>query len=179
MENEQNKLLAAPKSEQQIVPQQPTEITPVKDAGIVQEKTKKFNPSPIQIEWISAGFRLGTQRASAIALELTKTGSKETTDTTMWYRWKQDPGFRSWWAEQWTHFYEMEKHMLIDAGMKQATKDHTWWRDMMEYFGLLQPRDINPAVPPTASPNTQINIMAEAFMKGAKERGVDVEQPIA
>ncbi len=164
--NEQNQ----PPAPTQNNPTAPVAIEPVKDAGIVQRITEKFKPSPIQVSWISVGFELGTQKASLIAAELKKRNIKETDDTSMWYRWNSDPSFRDWWTEQWFRFYEAQKHMLIAAGMKQAEADHEWWRDMMEFFGFLKPRDTGGAQPTSL---TQINFMNEALSKAEKERGIN------
>lgn len=90
------------------------------------------------------------------------------------YQWKQNPAFAQWWNEQWALILDGIRREAIKIGMRQAKQGRIDFFDrVLEIIHLKSPDPIPGATPP---PIQQVNIMADAFFKSAKERGVDVEQ---
>lgn len=121
----------------------------------------KFVPSENQRKWTMTALEMRSSSPTEIA-------DKMGMDRSTFYLWLDDPAFKAWWNATWDKYYEQVKHRIIEAGVKNAEKDHTWWRDMMEFLGLIQPINSAPPV------QNQVNIMANAFSDSAKQRGVDV-----
>lgn len=126
-----------------------------------QQISTKFEPTENQNKWAMKALEMRTSSPTEIADALGM-------DRGTYYRWLDDPSFRAWWNDLWEKYYEHAKHRLLDIGMRKSETDHAWWRDMMETFGLRKPEN---QVPQNVN---QINLIADAFSKHAKERGVDV-----
>lgn len=128
------------------------------NSSSLQNRTD-FTPTPLMLKWLLTGFEVRSSSPTVIAKKFK--GRRST-----WYDWQKIPDFIRWWNEEWEKFYTSQSFRLIEIGLKKAETDHEWWRDMMDYFKLReQKQELTQNV-------NQINIMASAFEKGSKERGL-------
>jgi hypothetical protein len=98
------------------------------------ESTKeivKFQPRMTQVNWLNKAMELMTDNISEIS-------SAVGLDRSNWYAWQQEPGFIDWYMSQWNERIKVYGAHLDAIGIKRATKDHKYWRDMQRIAGRLQ-----------------------------------------
>lgn len=126
--------------------------------------------------WLEAAIELRDDSPTEIVRHLKENGISLARQN--FYEWKQNPEFAQWWEEQWVHILRgIQKETVKQAvkiGMDQAKAGRIDFLDrILELVHLKTPEPVPGSVPAAM---TQVNIMADAFFKSAKERGVDVEQ---
>lgn len=107
------------------------EITAPEDKSINTTKSDVFSPTPHMIVWLDTAIRLVTDSPTDISNECG-------IDRTTWYQWVDKPGFEDWYF---TEYKNKRKRWLptLDAiGMKNATKDYNYWKDMNKKVGELE-----------------------------------------
>lgn len=147
-------------SKNKLVTVEKKEVVAIED----HQNTPKFVPNNNMKTFIDEAMRLNCKSPTKIEESLKRKGIKISQDS--YYRWMRDlPAFRDWWDQSWKIFYQTQAHELIEAGVENAKKDHTWWKDMMQFMGLIKPEE-----PAEVTNNNQFNVMAVAFQKGIEER---------
>lgn len=151
-----------------------------------QEKRNSFKPTPLMRSWLKKGFELNTTAPNEIGKALDSRVAN-------FYEWHMKPGFTEWWDKQWMQFFLEHRFRLMEIAFKQAEKSEPFLIRLMRFFGFTLPvdvtqelviqRDIQIAqnipppqnVPPVTPSITNINIIAAAVEKAAKERGITLD----
>lgn len=96
----------------------------------IATQTKEFKPSANQEKFLDAAIQSGEDTIVNIAK---LAGIDECT----YYRWRKEPGFLEWYDTEYQKGLLANRWRLSAIGMKQARRDHKYWRDMLEVTGIL------------------------------------------
>jgi len=136
-------------------------------SNAIQETSKTvqncadFVPTGQMIRWFTKAVDMRFISVSKIADSL---GLHRNT----FYYWLKIPGFREWWLGMVASYFHTVYLQLIGIGLRKSEEDYRYWHDLMEH---VSSRVDFPDAPKQQS---YVEIMAAAFFKGSRERGIDL-----
>lgn len=107
------------------------------NAGNMREITESstsvevFKPRAKQALWLDTALASMTDNVSKIARE-------SGIDPKTWYNWQKEPGFIDWYLTEWDKRIKIYRPNLDAIGIRKASKEHKYWRDMQKIMGALQ-----------------------------------------
>lgn len=122
----------------------------------------EFEPTPQMIRWFTKAVELQSTSISKIADGL---GLHRNT----FYYWIKTPGFKNWWLGMVASYFHTVYLQLIGIGLRMSEKDYRYWHDLLEHVSTR----VN--FPQVSQPQSQIEIMTAALIKGSIDRGVNID----
>jgi hypothetical protein len=93
---------------------------------------KAFEPTPHMLKWLETAIELGHTAS------ITDISKESKVDRTNWYLWIRNQKFVEWWDSQWQKYLKVNRWKLDAIGMREAEKDHQYWKEMMERTGNIE-----------------------------------------